>query len=63
MPGAASMTGRSSSHSQRGRPPAPGAADSSAANSSARSNESTSIIIHPATRSFVSANGPSVTGG
>src|SRR5690606_2803515 len=55
--------GRSSSHSWIGSPPAPGAADSSPASARARSQLSTSITIHPAMRSLVSANGPSVTGG
>lgn len=55
--------GRTSSHSWIGSPPAPGAADSSPASSTARSGLSTSITIQPAMRSLVSANGPSVTGG
>ncbi len=46
-----------------GFPPAPGAADSSPASSTARSYPSTSMIIQPAMRSLVSGNGPSVTGG
>ena len=57
------MNGRTSSHSWIGLPPAPGAADNSPASSIARSYESTSMIMKPAIRSLVSANGPSVTGG
>src|SRR5207302_9597413 len=61
--GGAARKGRTSSHSWIGSPPAPGAADSSPASSIARSWLSTSMIIHPAIKSLVSANGPSVTGG
>lgn len=63
MVGGADRNGRTSSHSWIGVPPAPGAADSSPASSSARSWLSTSITIPPAMRSLVSAKGPSVTGG
>src|SRR5690606_12079023 len=61
--GGAARNGRTSNHSWIGLPFAPGAADNSAASSIARSWLSTSMIIQPAIRSFVSANGPSVTGG
>ena len=46
-----------------GSPPGPGAAESSPASSTARSQFSTSMTIQPAMRSLVSAKGPSVTGG
>src|SRR5699024_8297944 len=60
--GARERNGRTSIHSCSERPPRAGADDSSAAIWWARSRDSTSMIIHPATTSLVSANGPSVTG-
>ena len=56
--GGLSRNGLSSSHSRIGSPPAPGAADNSAANSSARSYVAVSMIIPPAMRSLSSAKGP-----
>ena len=57
------MTGRTSSHSWIGLPSLPGAEDTSAATSKARSCESTSIMYQPAISSLVSGKGPSVTTG